>query len=237
VPWDDCLSRPTEEGSIPLRVLVIAAHPDDEVIGAGGAIARHVAHDDEVYWCIVTQGYSPPWSEEILATARQQVYDVQKVLGIREVLFCGFPTVKLNTVPNIDLCSALQRVVDQVQPQVVYTTPRDDINQDHRIVYDATLVAARPIPGCSVRRLLCYEASPTARFGLPAGSCGFVPNVFVDISQYLSTKLEALSCYRTELREYPHPRSLEGLRLLAEERGLSVGARAAECFQLIRELV
>lgn len=219
-----------------MRVLVIAAHPDDETIGAGGTIARHVAHGNQVYWCVVTQGYSPPWSEETLAAARRQVDEVQRVLGIQDVFMCGFPTVKLNTVPYIDLCSALQQVVDQVRPEVVYTTPRDDINQDHRIVYEATLVAARPLPGSSVRRLLCYEIGPTARFGLPAGSTGFVPNVFVDISQYLGKKLEAIQCYRTELREYPHPRSIEGLRLLAQERGLSVGLKAAECFQLIREL-
>jgi len=225
-----------------LQVLVIAAHPDDETIGAGGTIARHVARGDQVYWCVVTQGYSPPWSEETLAAARRQIDDVQEVLGIQEVFIqevflCGFPTVKLNTVPHIDLCSALQRVVDQVQPEVVYMTPRDDINQDHRIVYEATLVATRPLPGSPVRRVLSYEISPTSRFGLPSGSSGFVPNVFVDISQYLDKKLKALSCYKTELREYPHPRSLEGLRLLAEERGLSVGLKAAECFQLIRELI
>ncbi len=220
-----------------MRVLAIAAHPDDETIGAGGVIARHVAHGDEVYWCIVTQGYSPPWSEETLAEARSQVDEVQEVLGFREVFLLGFPTVKLNTVPYIDLCSALQQVVDQVQPEIVYTTPRDDINQDHRIVYEATLVAARPLPSSSVRRLLCYEISTTARFGLPAGSTGFAPNVFVDISRYLEKKLEAIRCYRTELREYPHPRSVKGLRLLAEERGLSVGLQAAECFQLVRELL
>ena len=105
-----------------MRVLVIAAHPDDEVIGAGGTIARHVARGDDVFWCVVTQGYSPTWSEEILEAARQQVYDVQRVLGIQEVFFCGFPTVKLNTVPYYDLSSSLQRIVSQVRPEVVYTT-------------------------------------------------------------------------------------------------------------------
>jgi LmbE family N-acetylglucosaminyl deacetylase len=220
-----------------VRVLVIAAHPDDEVIGAGGTIARHVAQGDEVYWCIVTQGYSPPWSEERVAAALPQVKNVQEVLGIKEVFFCGFPTVKLNTVPYMELSAALQRVVDRVRPTVVYTTPPSDINQDHRIVYDCTLVATRPLPGCSVRRLLAYEIAPSARFGQPAGCSPFVPNVFVDISEYLDKKLEAMSCYKTQLREPPHPRSLEGLRVLAAERGLSVGQKAAECFQLIRELM
>jgi LmbE family N-acetylglucosaminyl deacetylase len=219
-----------------LRVLVIAAHPDDEVIGAGGTIARHVAEGDTVFWCVVTQGCPPFRTDEQLSKARDQVRAVQKVLGIEDVFFCGFPTVQLNTIPYRKLSSALQAVVDEVQPSTVYTTPSSDLNLDHRLVHDCTLVAARPLPGCPVRRLLAYEIGLTARFGQPSGSSLFVPNVFVDISDYLDKKLEAMSCYETQLRDPPHPRSLEGLRLLAEERGLSVGLVAAECFQLIREL-
>ena len=219
-----------------MRILVISAHPDDEVIGAGGTIARHAAEGDEVFWCVVTEAYPPRWSEVYKAAVRQQIEEVRQVLGIRRVTRLGLPTVKLNTVPYAELCSALQGVVDEVRPEVVYTTPRDDVNQDHRLVYEATLVAARPLPGSPVRRLLCYEIGTTSRFGLPAGSTGFVPDVFVDIGAYLDIKIEALRCYREELREYPHPRSVEGLRLLARERGLGVGLEAAECFQLIREL-
>lgn len=219
-----------------MNILVISAHPDDEVIGAGGTIARHVAQGDDVYWCVVTQGYTPPWPEEALQAARQQVYEVQSVLGIREVFFCGFPTVKLNAVPYMELNSAIQRVVDQVRPETVYTTPRDDINQDHRIVFESTLVACRPLPGTSVRRLLCYEITTTTRFGLAPGASGFYPNVYVDISRYLDKKMEAMQVYQTEVREFPHPRSLEGIRLFAQERGVSMGFEAAECFQLIRDL-
>jgi LmbE family N-acetylglucosaminyl deacetylase len=219
-----------------LRVLVIAAHPDDEVIGAGGTIARHVAEGDSVFWCVVTQGYPPFRTEEELAAAKEQVRAVQAVLGIQEVFFCGFPTVQLNTVPYRQLSSALQAVMDEVRPATVYTTPPNDLNQDHRLVYDCTLVAARPLPGCPVRRLLAYEIGPTLRYGLPSGSSASMPNVFVDISEHLDKKLEAMSCYKTQLCEPPHPRSLEGLRLLARERGLSVGLEAAECFQLVREL-
>ena len=219
-----------------MRVLVIAAHPDDETIGAGGTIARHVARGDEVYWGIVTEGYKPFRSDEELAAARAQVDRVQQVLGIHKVLFCALPTVKLNTVPYRDLSSALQGMVDEVRPEVVYTTPPSDINQDHRLVYDSTLVATRPLPGCPVRYLLAYELPPSASFGLPAGAPPFAPNVYVDIWDHLEVKLSAMSCYRTQLREWPHPRSLEGLRLLAQARGAGVGFKAAECFALIRAL-
>jgi len=218
-----------------VRVLVIAPHADDEVIGAGGTIAKHVAHGDEAYLCVVTQPYSPPWSEQHLAAARPQVRAVQQVLNLRDVFFCGFPSVKLNTVPQIELAWALQRVLDEVRPEVVYTSSPSDINEDHRIVYDRTLVAARPLPGSALRRLLAYEIATTARFGLPAGCAPFVPNVFVDIAAFLDKKLEAMACYRTQLRDWPHPRSLQALRLQAEERGVSVGLQAAECFCLIRE--
>jgi LmbE family N-acetylglucosaminyl deacetylase len=218
-----------------VRVLVIAPHADDEVIGAGGTIAKHVAHDDEVYLCVVTQPYSPPWSEQQLAAVRPQVREVQQVLRLRDVFFCGFPTVKLNTVPQIELASALQKIVDEVRPEVIYTTSPSDINEDHRIVYDRTLVAARPLPGSLLRRLLAYETAGTARFGLPAGCAPFVPNVFVDVAAFLDKKLEAMACYRTQMRDWPHPRSLQALRLQAEERGVSVGLPAAECFYLVRE--
>jgi len=216
-----------------MRTLVIAPHPDDEVIGAGGTIARHVAEGDEVSLCIVTQAYSPPWPEGYVETARRQVEAARKVLGVKQVLFLGFPTVKLNAVPNTELTSALQKVVDEAKPEVVYTSSASDVNQDHRIVFEATLVATRPLPGSSVRRLLSYEVGPAARFG----NAPFFPNVFVDIEAFLGKKLEAMKCYETELQEPPHPRSLAGLELIARERGLSVGLRAAECFELVREIL
>lgn len=220
-----------------MRILIISAHPDDETIGAGGTIMRYVAEGHELFWCIVTQGYSPPWTVQALEAAQQQIDKVSQILGFKQVFRLGFPTVKLNNVPYIELSSALQKVVDEVKPEVVYTTPRNDINQDHRIVFDCTLVATRPLPHCPVRRLLSYEIGPTTRFGLPSGSDSFTPNVYVDISDFLERKLQVMNLYETELREYPHPRSLQGLRLLAQERGFSVGLKAAECFELIRELM
>jgi N-acetylglucosamine malate deacetylase 1 len=141
--------------------------------------------------------------------------------------------VKLNTIPTIALATALQRVVDRVRPEVVYMPAADDVNEDHRVMHHAGLVAVRPLPGSSVRRVLAYEIVTTARFGVH----GFTPTVFVDITATLARKLEAMACYETELRSLPHPRSLEALELFARERGVSVGMGAAEHFQLVREML
>jgi len=220
-----------------MKVLIIAAHPDDETIGAGGTIARHASLGDDIFWCVVTQGYSPPWPKKTLIKARKQIDKVQQVFGFKKVYRLEFPTVKLNSVPHIDLCNALQRVVNDIKPEIIYTTSRNDFNIDHRIVYDCTLVATRPLPGNSVRRVLSYEIGYTNHFGISSGASKFTPNVFVDITLYLEQKLIAMQCYETELCELPHPRSIEGISLLAKERGLSVGLEAAECFELVREML
>ncbi|MBN1946983.1 MAG: PIG-L family deacetylase [Bradymonadales bacterium] len=220
-----------------MRVLVVSAHPDDEVIGAGGTLARHAARGDELHWAIVTRAFPPLFSAEVIEVMDRQIESVQRCLGIGEVHRLGFPTVKLNTVPYHELSSALQAVVDRVRPEVVYTTPANDINQDHRIVHDVTLVATRPLPGCSVKKVLSYEIGPTTRYGTPSGRGTFAPSVFVDIGGFLDKKLELASLYATEMKEYPHPRSLKGLEIIARERGISVGLEVAECFELVREIV
>jgi len=220
-----------------LKALVIAPHPDDETIGAGGVIARHIVLGDEISWCVVTQGYTPQWSEDTLAKVPQQINAVQKHYGFKNVYRLGFPTVKLNTVPHIELCNALQNVIGEIKPDIVYTTSRNDTNLDHRIVYDCTVVATRPLPGNCVHRVLSYEIGYTNHFGAPSGTCMFQPNIFVDISKYLDKKLSAMKIYETELRPSPHPRNIDGLRILAQERGLCVGYEAAECFELVRELM
>ncbi len=220
-----------------MKVLVVAPHPDDETIGAGGALFRHIAQGDDVFWCVVTQNYPPNWSEDKRKRSLEQIAEVQKIYGFQAVFRLGFPTVKLNTVPHIDLCTALQDVVHQCKPDIVYTSSRNDPNLDHRIVHDCTLVAVRPLPGNSVRRVLCYEIGYTQYFGLHSGASAFQPNVFVDITPYIEQKLAVMDCFKTQLCQAPHPRTVEGIRLLSRSRGLSVCCEYAECFELVRELL
>ena len=219
-----------------MKVLVIAAHPDDEVIGAGGTIANHVKRGDHVYLCVVTKAYPPEWSEEIIKVKRQEVLNVSEILGIKQVYFLDLPTVKLDTIPQKELNEHISKCVKEVQPEIVYTTPRGDVNKDHRLVFEATMEATRPIPRSPIRKVLCYELLSSTEWAGPFIENAFTPNVYVDISETLEIKLKAMSAYKTELKEYPHPRSLEAISAFAKMRGSSIGVNAAEAFMLVREL-
>jgi len=214
------------------RVLVVAPHPDDETIGAGGTIARHVADGAEVELAVVTLKTGPRWPDGLATIQRDQTAAACDVLGIRRIRYLELPTAALNTVPHKDLTGALQAVVDEFEPGTVYLPTGNDTHLDHRLVFEAGLVVVRPLPGCPVRQVLAYEIAPTARYGpyLPR------PTVFVDIADYLPLKLAAMRCYETELRDWPHLRSPEGLEALAFERGVSVGLRAAEAFEMVRDI-
>jgi len=157
-------------------------------------------------------------------------------LRLASVAFAGFPTVKLNAVPAIDLAGYLIAQMRRLSPEVVYAPPVGDVNQDHEAVFKAALVACRPLPDNTVKTLMSYEIAPTVRFGNPADAGRWMPTTYVDITPHIDAKLKAMSCYASELREPPHPRSLEGIRLFARERGLAVGLEYAEAFQLIREI-
>jgi LmbE family N-acetylglucosaminyl deacetylase len=217
-----------------MKVLVIAAHPDDEVMGAGGTIVRHVQHGDEVYLCIVTKAYTPDWSEEVIKEKRKEAITASKILRIKKTYFCDLPTVMLDTIPQKNLNEHISSVVKEVQPDVVYTTNRSDLHIDHRLVFEATMVAVRPVSNTSVRRVLSYETPASMS---PFAERAFLPNVYVDISTTLKFKIKAMSVYKTELKEYPHPRSLEAISIYAQKRGLEIDVDAAEAFALIREII
>lgn len=218
------------------RVLVIAPHPDDEVLGCGGTIVKHVSRGDEVYLCIVTKAYPPEWSEDEIKSRKEEVLRVNEILGIRKTRFLDFPTVKLDTVPQKELDEAITRVANEVQPEVVYIPHRGDVNKDHRLVFEAAMVAVKPKLGSAIKQVLSYETLSETEWAAPFVENAFVPNVYVDISDTLEVKLKAMSEYRLELKEFPHPRSLEAISALAKIRGASVGVKAAEAFMLVREM-
>jgi LmbE family N-acetylglucosaminyl deacetylase len=217
-----------------MKILIIAPHPDDEVLGCGGTIAKHTKQGDEVYLCIVTKAYVPDWSEEFLKNRPKEIEKANKILGIEKTYFLDYPTVKLDTIPQKELNEAISKVVNEVKPDIVYIPHKGDLNKDHRLVFESSLVATRPI-NHKVKRILSYETLSETEWGQTIEP--FIPSVYVDISETFEKKIEAMKAYESELKQYPHPRSSEIVEALAKKRGSEVGVKFAEAFILIREII
>ncbi len=216
-----------------MKILVISPHPDDEVLGCGGTMARHSINKDEVYLCIVTKGYEPDWSKSFMEEMKKQIKQSSKILGIKETHFLGYPTVKLDTIPQKDLNKSISKIIKKIKPDVLYIPHKGDLNKDHRIIFESSLVASRPLKHI-VRRILSYEVLSETEWGQPIEP--FIPNVYVDISKTFDKKIEAVNAYKSELKKYPHPRSIEIIEALAKKRGSEAGLMLAEAFKLIREI-
>src|SRR5712691_5958964 len=212
-----------------MKVLVFAAHPDDEVLGMGGTLCLHAAErGDEVRVVCVTDGSSSQYPGN--ATVRERKNDearrAAEVLGVADYVHLDLPDMRLDTLAHVELNEVVEQHVREVGPEVVYT-PHPDVNLDHRALFDSVAVAARPTPGQAVRRLLTYAPTSSTEW-TPAATNWFVPNWYVDVTETLARKLAAIACYRTEYREYPHPRNERALRAHAELHGASVGCVYAE---------
>jgi LmbE family N-acetylglucosaminyl deacetylase len=217
------------------RVLVLAAHPDDEVLGMGATIAVHSGvRDDQVRVVCVTDGSSAQYTVESGLRERKDAEALRAALelGVQDYVHLDLPDMRLDTIPHVELNRVVEEHVGDFQPDIVYT-PHPDVNRDHCALFDSVAVATRPFPGQSVRRLLTY--APTSSMEWTAVAVNwFVPNWFVDVTTTIERKLAAFACYETEHRDFPHPRSERAIRAHAEFFGASVGCAYAEPFVLIR---
>ncbi len=220
------------------RILVVAAHPDDEVLGCGGAVARHVDEGCTVDVVIVAEG--------ALSRADATSADVESLklaaakaahlLGANGPTFLGLPDNRLDTVPLLDVVQHVERIVGELRPTIVYTHHAGDLNIDHQVVHRAVVSACRPIPGQSIRTIRTFETVSSTEWSFGVG-LPFVPTLFVDISAALERKLAALEAYHSEMRDFPHPRSADNVRALAHLRGATAGLRAAEAFMTVRDVI
>lgn len=214
-------------------VLAVGAHPDDEVLGAGATLAKHADAGDEVHVLIVTEGATQQYDDAaVVDQKRAEAEACGRRLGVESVRFGDLPDMRLDTVPHVETNAVIERVVDDVAPDVVYTHSLRDVNRDHDAVHNSTLVATRP--GSGVERVLAYEV-PSSTDWAGGDEAGFTPNVYVDVADHLDAKVEAFAEYESERREFPHPRSPESLRARARTRGAAAGTEAAEAFTLVRE--
>lgn len=218
-----------------MKILVIAPHPDDEILGCGGTISKYSKQGDEVDLCIVTEAYLPDWSEKFIKERPKEIKKAAKLLGIKKTYLLGFPTVKIDTIPQKELNQAILSVIKQAKPQIVYLPHGGDINKDHRLIFEAGLVALRPSNKTAVKKILCYETLSETAEGRSLKE--FLPNIFENINNEFKKKVEAMKIYKSEIKKFPHARSLVMMGALAKSRGSEAGFKYAEAFMLIREIV
>lgn len=213
------------------NVLVIAAHPDDELLGSGGTLKKLINHGYKVITVIFAKGRK---EEEI--HMKQAVLKANKHLGIEEIIFLEYPNLLLETFPLHVINKEIESLVAKYEPSMIFTHHYGDINMDHQILFQAVLTAARPLPGRNPIELLCFETVSSSEWSQHTNDKSFKPNYYVDITDTIDIKLESLQFYDVEMRPFPHPRSYKGVQHLAQVRGMTVGVDHAEAFEIIRRV-
>ncbi len=223
------------------KILIIAAHPDDEVLGCGGTTAKFVEKGNKVYTLILGEGITS--RDEQRATLRRdkelkelkrQVKNANKILGVKKTFIFDFPDNRFDTVPLLDIIKKIESVKNEVLPDVIFTHHHGDLNIDHRITFEAVMTAFRPIRGENTKEIYSFEVPSSTEWNAPISSTYFIPNYFVDISKTLELKIRAMKEYKSEIRGYPHPRSPEAIKIYAKRWGIQAGLQAAEAFEIIR---
>lgn len=222
-------------------VLIVAAHPDDEILGVGGTAARHVAEGDVVYALILGEGqtsrgaHREDISREIVEKLHKNTLESAEAVGFREVFFADFPDNRFDAVNLLDIVKAVEQKIREIQPQIVYTHYSGDLNIDHQCTARAVLTATRPMADCCVEELYAFETLSSSEWNFDySAQPAFCPNVFVDITDYYEKKEQAMNCYVSELCMFPHPRSLTGMDVLSKTRGMAAGMERAEAFMALR---
>lgn len=224
-----------------MRVLCVAAHPDDELIGAGGTLAKHVDDGDEVQVLILNDGVMARFESETSAARarreerRERAQTIAELLGFEDVTVLDYWGNQLDDEALIDVVRDVESKIDSFDPNVIYTHHYGDLNVDHQIAARAVRTAARPLAASSVDRILSFESLSSTEWAMPTADTAFQPTVFVDIDEYLERKLDALTIYEDEIRDVPHPRSLRSIRNNNQLWGEKAGFYAAEPFELLLE--
>ncbi|HAG10139.1 MAG TPA: hypothetical protein DCK76_01825 [Desulfotomaculum sp.] len=218
-----------------MRVLVIAPHMDDETLGAGGAITKHVTAGDQVTVCfIANRAYNHVYDNCMIQKQKEAALKSKEILGYNEAIFFDLNDEQLDE-KTINILVPLEKLITELRPEIIYLNHRGDTNQDHSSVFKAGIIAARTFANPYLKRILCYEILSSTDQAPPFQEYGFLPNYYVNIEDFIQQKINALKCYEDELRIFPHPRSVDGVVTLAKKRGMEIGYQYAEAFSLVRE--
>jgi len=225
-----------------MKVLVVAAHPDDEVLGCGATMAKMAAGGDEVFLAILGEGVTSRYAareaadQKLILELRKTAEKVRGLLGAKKLYPFDFPDNRFDTVPLINIIKTIEGLIKEIEPQTVFTHHPSDLNIDHAITHRAVLTATRPLIGCPVKEIYAFEIPSSTEWSF--GQFGsFQPDTFCNVESTLEMKIRAMGLYETERREFPHPRSPEALEAIAQRWGSVVGLRYAEAFETIRRLL
>ncbi len=217
------------------NIIIISAHPDDEVLGAGGTLLKHKRKGDGIYWLITTNVFEEQgFSKERVMSRQKEIERVAKKLGVKKVFKLDFPTMSLSTESLIDMVPKVSKVFTEVKPEIMYCLNRSDAHSDHRVTFDAVMVCTKSFRYPFVKQILMYECISETEFAPQLHEKVFIPNYFVDITEFFEEKIEIMKIYESEIGEHPFPRSLRNMEALATYRGASVGVEYAEAFQLVK---
>ncbi|WP_292934519.1 PIG-L deacetylase family protein [Noviherbaspirillum sp.] len=223
-----------------MNILVVAPHADDEVLGCGASIARHVAAGDKVAVAIMTNaslGAPEIFPVAAVETARREAQRAHALLGVQRTVFFDFPAPRLDQYPRYKISQSLGEAIAEFRPETVYVPHRGDLHHDHAVVFGAALVACRPLAQSSVRNIYAYETLSETEWGHPFGDDAFIPDHFVEVSSVFSKKLDAMRCFASQLKDSPHPRSLDAMDALARFRGATISVKHAEAFMTVRTVL
>lgn len=219
------------------KVAAIFAHPDDEILGCGGALAWHASKADEIRILILATGLRSRGSIDNAAIVRlrDEAHKSADVIGAKAIEFADFPDNKMDSVPLLEVVKRVEMFLAGFGADIIYTHHDGDLNVDHLVVHRAVMTARRPLPNAGPIEIIACEVNSSTEWGLPTQS-PFIPTDFLDITSYVEHKVRALEQYRGEIRPWPHPRSSEGVRALARWRGFQCGVEAAEAYRQVRRL-
>ncbi len=216
------------------KILIIAPHPDDEILGCGGLVSKYSGEGRKVYVLVVTRGTPKLYSEERIVNVRREALQAHTLLGVTETVFLDFYAPELDITSQAEIAGSISSIIQRFAVDTIFIPHRGDIHSDHRVVYNASIVAGRPVAGSTVKNIYAYETLSETEWAAPFGDDAFIPTHFVDVSDTFDKKLEAMSCFKSQLKPFPNSRSLEAIEALAKFRGATVGVLRAEAFMTVR---
>jgi LmbE family N-acetylglucosaminyl deacetylase len=220
-----------------MRILVISPHPDDETLGCGGTILKHKDLGDQIHWLIITNiDVKNGWDRDIVEKRQKEVETTAEMYGFEKTFKLDYPTAKLDTIPIQEIIKSISKVILEVKPEIIYLPNRSDVHTDHQITFKAAYSCTKNFRYPFIKRILMYETLSETEFAPALPENTFIPNVFMDITNYFEKKLEIFKVYKSEVMEEPLPRSLDSIKAFNKYKGSRIGKKYAESFQLLFEI-